>query len=528
MTVFSQSQVRRLSAVHGWSGMVLGLLLYAVIFTGTVVVFHDEIADWSVGGQVKEAPLVGNLDEKVRSRAEAVSKGYHERVFVFSNDRGELLVFPHARVFNEEHGHTAPYGSLFRVDPLSGETIARHEGFVFETPSWFRASAISDFLVELHVNLHIAEPWGDILVGVLGLLSMFAGVSGVIMHRHLIRDMFVAIRRGERLVSFRDRHILAGTWSLPFAFLLGFTGAYFIFFSLIFLPLLSHVAFGGDEEKMVTTLVEPRVEVDARPMPVANLDTVIADATRRAGGPPYSIFVERWGRADSRIRTFHMPAPGGLARLRAVYDGVSGDFLEFRPVVGNVPSAGGTVFSLMGPLHFGDFAGVLSKSVWVGLGSAMAFVVISGLRMWVRRREDDTLWRRFGRAVTTVGYGLPAAMLTCVYAYFLSLALGGDTFWWTPAGFLIGLIPGVVPGFVMRDEDGLRRFYRRLLGVGLILLPIVRMATGGLDWTAAFVQGQGTVLSVDLTLLLLGAGLVWWARGTRALPAPEPDPAPAE
>jgi hypothetical protein len=38
------------------------------------------------------------------------------------------------------------------------------------------------------------------------------------------------------------------------------------------------------------------------------------------------------------------------------------------------------------------------------------------------------------------------------------------------------------------------------------------MATGGLDWASAVTQGQGTVLSVDFTFLLLGAGLLWWGR----------------
>jgi hypothetical protein len=127
--------------------------------------------------------------------------------------------------------------------------------------------------------------------------------------------------------------------------------------------------------------------------------------------------------------------------------------------------------------------------------------------------------------VTVVGYGLPVAMLSCAYAYFLALGAGADAFWWTPAGFLIGIIPGVLPGFMARDEDALRQFYRGLLGAGMLLLPFTRMATGGLDWAAAIAQGQGTVLSVDLVMFLLGAGLVRWARRASAQQAPASSPA---
>lgn len=528
MTAFKQSQVKRLTAVHGWSGLILGLLLYAVVITGTTIVFKQEIAVWSVGGYTSAKSLAANIDAKVRPLVEGMSKGYHERVFLFSNDRGDLLVVPNASVFNPDHGHEESYGAMFRLDPVSGETLARHDGFIFEDPRNFDGSALEHFLYDLHERLHIPGTLGLIVVGSVGLLSMFAGLSGIVIHRHLIRDLFLPERWGERLVTFRDRHILAGTWSLPFAFLLGFTGAYLCFNGTVVSPLLTAAAFGGDDDLRRQVMFEPKVTPDPSPAKVADLDAIIADVTARAGVPPRFIIIDRWGRADARLRTFHEPATGDINSVRSVYDGVSGAFLEFRAPVGNAPSVGGTLRGLMGPLHFGDFAGATSKAVWVGLGSAMAFVVITGLRLWVRRREKEVAWRRFGRAVTVIGYGLPVAMLSCAYAYFLALGAGADAFYWTPVGFLTGLVPGVLPGLVLvGHEDQLRRFYRVLLGGGVIGLPVLRMATGGLDWAAAASQGQGTVLSVDATLLILGAGLIWWAR-RRAVLEPAPEPAAAE
>ena len=39
----TQAQMKRLTAIHGWSAVLLGLLLYAVVATGTAAVFAREI-----------------------------------------------------------------------------------------------------------------------------------------------------------------------------------------------------------------------------------------------------------------------------------------------------------------------------------------------------------------------------------------------------------------------------------------------------------------------------------------------------
>jgi hypothetical protein len=94
---------------------------------------------------------------------------------------------------------------------------------------------------------------------------MAAVISGVPMHRHLVRDLFVAERPGDRLVSARDRHVLAASWGIPFAFLLAFTGSFFSFARAVSLPLVAATAFGGDEEAMLAVLYEPPAEEDATP-----------------------------------------------------------------------------------------------------------------------------------------------------------------------------------------------------------------------------------------------------------------------
>ena len=148
---------------------------------------------------------------------------------------------------------------------LGGALLERHEGFFVDHPDWFQVNALEAFLVDLHEELHLPDPWGRILTGGLGLLAMSAAVSGLILHRHLIRDLFLTARPGGRLAAMRDRHLLAASWGLPFAFLLGFTGAFFGFGGPVLFPMIANVAFGGDRAALVAAAFSLAGAVFPRP-----------------------------------------------------------------------------------------------------------------------------------------------------------------------------------------------------------------------------------------------------------------------
>ena len=505
------AQVKRLTAVHGWAGVVLGLVLYVVVVTGTVVVFGHDLAAWSQGNTRGHLSLshVGLIDRFVRDITERTPKANLGTVNVYGSERGELTVATFTRAMHAPSGRKQAFGSIYQMDPDTGRLRTREDGFIYVEPKKHEASALEDFLVELHIRLFVPDPWGSILTGVMGLLVMVTGITGFLMHRHLIHDLFVAARPGERLVTARDRHILAATWSLVFAFLLGFTGSFFSFAGTLTFPLVTQTAFGGDRAEMQRTLFTPKVTPDPRPADVVDLDTVIARSTEMAGSPLRFMRIRNWGRADATIDIFHWPPRDRLARIHHVFSGADGRFLLSRPRIGHQPSLGSDLYDLIQPLHFGDFAGVLSKSVWVGLGAAMAYVIISGLQLWVRRRDADPLWRGFGRAVTITGYGLPLAVLASAYAFFLAEALD-DPFEWTSKGFFIGCAGAILFGAVT-DQRRLASRYRTVLALACMGLPVLRLVLGGTGWAAAITAGDGTIIGFDLALIVLGAG-VWFRR----------------
>lgn len=509
MIPISQGQMKRLTAVHGWSGVVLGLLLFTVVITGTVAVFGHEIARWSVGASSDRA-LDRPLDRVVRGLAETMPRYYLEDTSIWRTDTGDLMVFFHAHATNPDTGEPDEYGTLFHVDSGSGEVLARHEGFVMDRQETWEQSALRRFLVDLHVQLHMPDPWGLIVTGVLGLLMMAAAISGFLMHRHLIRDLFLAERPGARLVSARDRHVLASSWSLPFAIILAFTGSFFSFAFSVSFPIVAQVAFGGDQEAMAKTLFEAPVAEDTRPVRAADLDAIRAAAIAEAGGPLTFIGIHHYGRADSRVHVWHAAADGRLGFTQTVFDGADGRFLGVKPQVGNAPSAGDTLNALMWPLHVGDFAGLFSKVIWGALGATTCFVILSGLRLWVRRREAERLWRGFGRAVTVTAYGLPLGMVASAHAYFLSTP-AGEPFFWTPIGFVGGAAASILLGLRIADERRLAQLLWQALALAFLALPLLRLAAGGTSWADAIARGYVEVASID-ALLLIAGGTMWWFR----------------
>lgn len=374
------------------------------------------------------------------------------------------------------------------------------------------------------MRLYLPEPWGLVVTGILGLMMMAAVVSGVLIHRHVIRDLFVAERPGGRLAGARDRHVLAASWSLPFAFLLAFTGSFFSFASSIGFPLVAAVAFGGDQGQMSATLFEPQVPEDATPLATASLDAILADSRSHAPGPITFVDIARFDRADARIHVWHDPAEGGMLYVTNVYD-AHGRFLGRQAPIGTAPSAGGALYGLMYPLHYGHFAGLASKALWGALGVTLCHVVLSGLRMQVRRRQASPLWRGFGRVVQVAAYGLPFGMIASAWAFFLTRP-AGDPFRWTPIGFAIGAAIAIAIGLWQRDDAALHHVYGRLLGIACLLLPVLRVGTGGMDWARATLESQSDVLTVDVLLLLAGVALLYHTRGERHdRPAMRPEPA---
>lgn len=506
MIKLSQERGKTLLAIHGWSGVLLGLLLYAVILTGVIAVFADDIGDWSSPlEQEAMVPLPAGLDAKLRELATTVDPRYQEDVSLFPRAGGRIQAFFHHHVTPEGESQPEDFGVEFKLHPQTLEVLDRREGFGEDIGGFNVANALADFLVELHVSLHLPDPWGLLVTGMLGLAMMVAAATGLLVHRHLIKEMFTIRKYREAMLVRRDAHVIAATWNLPFAFVLAFTGSYFSFAGSVGIPAMAMVAFGGDQVKLIETIVGmPPVE-NKTPAPMGNLDAMLADARERAKMEPAFVSIAHFGRADSQVTVFTRPADGELTSHNYVYDGPSGMFVREKPGLGLVPSAGGTAADLMGPLHFGNFAGLLSKAVWFALGFASCYVALTGMLLWTARRSESPAWRRIEHAVIWVGFGLPLSLALVPWGYFVGRSSGMlELEAPMVIAFFAGALGTAALTLIVSKAERLRRMLLGATGVALLSLPALRMLADGPGWMAAITAHLPTVPAFDLALLIAG------------------------
>src|SRR5690606_24831509 len=258
--------------------------------TGMAAVFAQEIGAWSAGHVETRSAFERPIDASVRALAARTPKEFREDADLFEIGDHNLGVFFHRHEVAPS-GELINRGVYYQLD-REGQVAAELRGTGEEVFGPRNDDALSSFLVDTHVRLHVPDPWGLLLTGVMGLAMLVAAVSGLLIHRHLFKDIFTLRRKAHPVLVDRDGHSVAGTWSLPFAFLLAFTGSFFSFFGTIGMPVVAMAAFGGDVQALGEAVFGNSAKPDPRPAAIGNLDLIASDAIRRTGEVPTFITIE--------------------------------------------------------------------------------------------------------------------------------------------------------------------------------------------------------------------------------------------
>lgn len=364
--------------VHGWIGVQLGVLLFAVLFSGTLATVGHEL-DWLANPAMRVEPA-GEPAGYDRIVAD-VRRAYpdHEVRFL------EMPQNPHfALELQLWRPDAADFTDGLRrvyVDPYSGE--------IQGTTGWF---TIQRVLRNFHMNLSLPA-FGIYIVGALGFFLLASVTSALLFYKRWWRRLFVLrLHRGRR-VLWSDAHRAAGLWSLWLMLVIAITGVWYFVEMGMFDAGVGLGDIPGDHPALTAEALAAHGE-DRQP---ASLDTLLASARRAY--PALDVTTVYFPADPARAVRLTGQASAWLVRDRAnnVYLDPFDATVMARHAAEDLPLAYRWVHTA-DPLHFGDFGGLATKLIWLVFGLMASALPLTGAYLWWRR-----LAREGGRARAALG-----------------------------------------------------------------------------------------------------------------------------
>jgi uncharacterized iron-regulated membrane protein len=350
--------------VHRWSSLVCTVFLLSLCLTGLPLIFHDEIDDYLAPVPAPRPEGTGD-PPSLEALAAALAQRFPGELVRFAfwpDDRLDLVGFGLAPT--EDAG----------LDQVRRVTVDRRSGEILDERD--AESGLTHALLELHAELFSGLA-GSVLLGVMGILFVVAVVSGCVLYRPYLRKVpFGALRTDRRRrIVWLDLHNLLGIVTAAWALLVGLTGI---------MNTMEAPLFAAWQAETVPALRTS----DGGPAGAGRgaLDRAVAEAHRALPGA----IVTSVGYPGSPfgLPSHYLVWTKGATPLKSRL---------FTPIV--IDAATGTrsrvldmpwylrALELSRPLHFADYGGLALKIAWAVLDLATIAVLISGLRLWLGRRN---------------------------------------------------------------------------------------------------------------------------------------------
>ncbi|HYD05647.1 MAG TPA: PepSY-associated TM helix domain-containing protein [Reyranella sp.] len=357
--------------LHTWAGVVLGGILFAVFWMGTLSVFDREIDRW-MKPATRLAPIEVDSIDAVARELRPLTDGAQQWSILLPTEREPVV-----RI-----GYRKP-GQAFQgreVDPSTAALLP-------DAGTWAGTRFIYPFHYMLHLRFADIGFW---FVGLAAMAMLAMCVSGVVIHRKIFADFFTfrVDRKPRRLVL--DLHNLAGVLGLPFHFVITLSGL-FIFFTIYFAG-VRDVAFRSDRASFNHEAygIHSRPK-DGRPAErAASIDAMLAEASKLWGGAqPYFVRVWHPGDANAYVEVRRSYADAVTMNLDLAYfDAASGALLHSasaKPVM--------TAQRFLAGLHFIQFDHWTLRWLYFAAGLVGCVVIATGYLFWLesRRRKHAQL-----------------------------------------------------------------------------------------------------------------------------------------
>ncbi|WP_278405560.1 PepSY-associated TM helix domain-containing protein [Pseudoalteromonas ruthenica] len=370
---------KTLFKIHSWLALAAMLPLLLISITGAILVFKSEIDGWLMP---QKHFAVANTEQRLSldTLTERIEQRYPEHVIaaweVFDNDTAD-------RVYTIKKGTEDWY--KFHVNQYSGETLSEPVS---------TTHYITDFLVELHYTFMLNDldslpgQTGTVLGFFFALFLLVLGVTGLIIYRKFWRRLFTLRWRATLQIVLSDIHKMTGVFGSPILIILAITGGYFNY-AVWYHEVIEH----ADEEHPVVMNKQHSANL--------SLQSLMDDSrTQIASFKPTFITLPHegddhitfWGEVDSSNPLFS--EYGNMV----TYNRDTGAHMsnwDIREV-----AFGWQLIDSFRKLHFGYFAGLVSKIIWAVIGLSPVWLAGTGFYLWYVRSRRKKASKRNRRTQT--------------------------------------------------------------------------------------------------------------------------------
>jgi uncharacterized iron-regulated membrane protein len=371
---------------HRYIGLAVGIVLAIVGMTGSILVFRSELV---TAQTIQNLPsVVPNGDrlaiEMLYDRASTYLKTKAPDNFIEGFSPSDFHLFlPNEPVY-VRHLDTAKKLDGFFLNPYTGDIIGDDSNIKLALDAW-------EWLLQLHINL-LAGDAGLYFVGIVGLLATILVVTGIVLWPGWGKFIngFKIKWDGHAKRRNYDLHKVIGIVTSIFLAMTTFTGFCWNFDPWI-TSTIHAVTFSDPNTKDSSIISKPVAGIE-------NVDLLRQHITKitpviKAQYPNWelaNVYIDP--KPEGVISAIGYLLPNKYEAFIFAFDKYSGTLIRKL----GTATLGDRITGSFAAIHFGTFAGLPSRILYIFVGISPTILLITGFIMWKLRRPNHP-----GRNYTT-------------------------------------------------------------------------------------------------------------------------------
>jgi uncharacterized iron-regulated membrane protein len=345
---------------HGYAGLFAFIPILLICLSGSILVFKYELDSLIRGDMVNVTNVTERLTtDELKNTINAAHPEYEISGWVLFQEEQRSDV-----VYLIKKG-TSDWYHIY-IDAYTGDILS---------PPSVATTYFTDWLVEFHASF-LLDHTGLVITTFYAFFLMFLGISGLIIYRKFWLNLFKLRTNVRRILFFSDLHKLVGVYSTPIFLILGITGGYWN---------IAHIVHEYEEHAN-----EPEFVMQGR---LYN-DDLSVDGLQKKAQARITEFEATYIRFPNDNKD-HFAFFGDVHTRNPLiseyassisFDRDNGDYISHLDI--REASALTVVLDTFRRLHFGNFAGLISKILWCVAGITPLILTVTGLYMWFKRRKQ--------------------------------------------------------------------------------------------------------------------------------------------